>query len=86
MSFPALMEELAGEAGLGSKFLCVCEGFQALHRSQDKLLGLAPQCTRGSTQCFKHLKYTVSRNCEYTSCAGSKGLGGNQEHAWTGAD
>lgn len=61
MSFPALMEELAGEAGLGSKFLCVCEGFQALHRSQDKLLGLAPQCTRGSTQCFKHLKYTVSR-------------------------
>lgn len=39
---PALMEELAGEAGLGSRFLCVCGDFQALHRSQDWLLGLAP--------------------------------------------
>lgn len=50
---------LAGEAGLGGRFLSVREDFQALRRSQGKFLGLAPQCTWGNACSWERVLLPV---------------------------
>lgn len=58
-SLPAFREELAGGAGLGGEFPSVGKDFQALRMSRGKLLGQAPQCTRGNAWSWKLLRYCL---------------------------